>query len=88
MQPVMQQRTLAATNNAQQQGAVIQRKPLPRCYVIGGVSGSGKRQVALHAYLCLQSAVQTQQTCKNQQLDADLQHGRTLASKQAEVSIL
>lgn len=45
MQPLQQQRSFAVSANAQQHGALIQHKVLPKCYVIGGVSGSGKSTV-------------------------------------------
>ena len=43
MQSVQQQRSFSTAANAHTQGALIQHKVLPKCYVIGGVSGSGKR---------------------------------------------
>ncbi|KAA6417626.1 MAG: gluconate kinase [Trebouxia sp. A1-2] len=43
MHPAQRQRSFSPTAAAQHQGALIQHKILPKCYVIGGVSGSGKR---------------------------------------------
>lgn len=45
MHPVQQQRSFSPAATAQHQGALIQHKVLPKCYVIGGVSGSGKSTV-------------------------------------------
>ncbi|KAL0046915.1 hypothetical protein WJX82_001577 [Trebouxia sp. C0006] len=45
MHPVQQQRSFSTTATAQHQGALIQHKILPKCYVIAGVSGSGKSTV-------------------------------------------
>ena len=48
------QRAFSPVTNAQQHGALIQHKPLPKCYVIGGVSGSGKRCAgSFKATVCL-----------------------------------
>ncbi|KAL3141641.1 hypothetical protein ABBQ32_004871 [Trebouxia sp. C0010 RCD-2024] len=38
-------RSSATVSSLQQPGALIQHKSLPKCYVIGGVSGSGKSTV-------------------------------------------
>ncbi|KAL0029111.1 hypothetical protein WJX77_007502 [Trebouxia sp. C0004] len=45
MHPFQQQRSFSPATTAQHQGALIQHKVLPKCYVIGGVSGSGKSTV-------------------------------------------
>ncbi|DBA80205.1 hypothetical protein WJX79_010182 [Trebouxia sp. C0005] len=45
MHPAQRQRSFSPTAAAQHQGALIQHKILPKCYVIGGVSGSGKSTV-------------------------------------------
>lgn len=45
MRSAYQPKTSGTVTSLQIQSAVIQHKPLPKCYVIGGVSGSGKRSV-------------------------------------------
>ncbi|KAL3160042.1 hypothetical protein ABBQ38_009761 [Trebouxia sp. C0009 RCD-2024] len=45
MRSAHQPRSIATVSSLQQPGALIQHRLLPKCYVVGGVSGSGKSTV-------------------------------------------